>query len=119
MEKDEPWRYTIHAFGCSDAVYKAIRPEDKQKWQKLLMGDEILVDRPHKESFALGKESYHWFNDPLLNSDHLSVDPRGPDQTAVFVGEYLDEVNANVSPPRSVKKSVEQDNTSNEQPQND
>ncbi|THG93582.1 hypothetical protein EW026_g7691 [Hermanssonia centrifuga] len=132
--KDQPRRYSIHAFGCSDTVYKVIRPEDRQKWQTLLV-DEFLADHPRKETlaqvrrlkpfFTLGKECYHWFNDPSLNLDPPPAVPHEADQTAVFIGEYLDEgeedanADAEISSPMVVNQSSEQDDAFNEQPQLD
>ncbi|PSR77493.1 hypothetical protein PHLCEN_2v7848 [Hermanssonia centrifuga] len=102
MKRDQPRRYTIRAFGCSNTIYKVIHPEDRQKWQKLLMVDEVLAEHPRDETivqvrglkpfFTLGKECYHWIDNPLLN---LDASPHKADQTAVFVEECPDEEVAN------------------------
>ncbi|THG94815.1 hypothetical protein EW026_g6726 [Hermanssonia centrifuga] len=99
---DNPNPKTPSKLKCSDTVYKVICP--RQKWQMLLMVNELLADHPRQETlaqvrklkpfFTLGKECYHWISDPLLNLDPSSAEPFEADQTAVFVGE--DEEVANV-----------------------
>ncbi|PSR72422.1 hypothetical protein PHLCEN_2v11703 [Hermanssonia centrifuga] len=119
--KDQPRCYTIHAFGCSDMVYKVICPQDRQKWQMLLMVNKLLADHPHQETlaqvrklklfFTLGKECYHWISDPLLNLDPSPAEPSEVDQTAVFVGEDKEVVNvgAKQADPFQLDKHAKED----------
>jgi hypothetical protein len=73
-------RYSIFAYGCSDTVYKGIRPSQRAVYQYLLASRDFLDEHPRKNPETLlavrrmrpfwsaGPACYHWIEDARLQN---------------------------------------------------
>lgn len=71
-------RYSIFAYGCSDAVYGVISRHERARYQHLLGSPDFLDEHPRqthrtldavkrlKPFFSHGPSSYHWIKDAQL-----------------------------------------------------
>lgn len=79
-------RYSIFAYGCSNTVYKGIRPSQRAIYQFLLASRDFLDEHPRKNPETLhavrrmkpfwsaGLACYHWIKDDRLQNAQPDVD---------------------------------------------
>jgi hypothetical protein len=89
---DHP-RYSIFAYGCSDAIYRSITRPQLEYYQFLLSIPEFLTSHPRprddvlsavremKPFWGIGKDFYSWLDDGVMNGENpsriLNLEPDG------------------------------------------
>ena len=93
-------RYSIFAYGCSEAVYSVISQSDSSTYKFLLGHGDILDEHPRKTNQSLhavqemkpfwsaGLECYRWAEDTFLRKYQ---DCHDDDDAGLFVGQYKDD----------------------------
>jgi hypothetical protein len=102
--RDTHPRFSIFAYGCSNAVYKGISPDQRATYQYLLASRDFLAEHPRQHPGALdtvgrmkpfwkaGSASYDWVDEKVLGGDVPEIATDNDDRlVTIFFDDDLEE----------------------------